>query len=52
MKGNIDIQIEGVLSDFATLKAQLNKNGFDLVNREKPTKVLVLTPKNESVTRH
>lgn len=52
MKGNIDIQIEGVLSDFATLKAQLNKNGFDIVNREKPTKVLVLTPKNESVTRH
>jgi hypothetical protein len=51
MKGNIDIYIEGVLSDFATLKAQLNKNGFDIVNREKPTKVLVLTPKSESVTR-
>ncbi len=52
MKGNIDINIEGVLSDFNTLKAQLNKNGFDIVTREKPTKVLVLKPKNNSVTRH
>lgn len=51
MKGNIDICIEGVLSDFPTLKMQLNKNGFDIVTRKKPTKVLVLTPKNESVTR-
>ena len=42
MKGNIDLKIEGVLSEYNTLKKTLQQASLDLVEKKKPMKVVVL----------